>query len=91
MNADDCARTRNLSVEALLRASFFSFDSEQVAGAGTPDNPDDDRFNITAVYPIRVLSPHGDLTGDAKGDILAVSPTGAVRQGAFRSGATRRC
>jgi hypothetical protein len=31
----------------------------------------DDRFNIKAVYPIRVLSPRGDLTGDAKGDILA--------------------
>ena len=78
VNADDCARTRNLSVEALLRASFFSFDSEQVAGAGTSDVADD-RFDITAVYPIRVLSPHGDLTGDAKGDILAVSPAGAVR------------
>jgi hypothetical protein len=79
VNADDCARTRNLSVEALLRASFFSFTSDQVAGAGTPKNLDDDRFNITAVYPIRVLSPIGDLTGDAKGDILAVSPSGAVR------------
>ena len=78
VNADDCARTRNLSVESLLRTSFFSFDSEQVAGAGTSD-VSDDRFDITAVYPIRVLSPHGDLTGDAKGDILAVSPTGAVR------------
>jgi hypothetical protein len=78
VNADDCARTRNLSVEALLRASFFSFDSEQVAGAGSSDVADD-RFDITAVYPIRVLSPHGDLTGDAKGDILAVSPAGAVR------------
>jgi hypothetical protein len=78
VNADDCARTRNLSVEALLRASFFSFDSEQVAGAETSDVADD-RFDITAVYPIRVLSPHGDLTGDAKGDILAVSPAGAVR------------
>ena len=78
VNADDCARTRNLSVEALLRASFFSFNSVQVAGAGTGD-VSDDRFNITAVYPIRVLSPLGDLTGDAKGDILAVSPAGAVR------------
>lgn len=78
VNADDCARTRNLSVEALLRDSFFSFDSDQVAGVGTSDVADD-RFNITAVYPIRVLSPRGDLTGDAKGDILAVSPTGAVR------------
>jgi hypothetical protein len=78
VNADDCARTLNLSVEALLRTSFFSFDSEQVAGAGTGDVADD-RFDITAVYPIRVLSPHGDLTGDAKGDILAISPTGAVR------------
>ncbi|MFM2104586.1 MAG: hypothetical protein RL006_753 [Chloroflexota bacterium] len=78
VNADDCARTRNLSVEALLRASFYAFDSNQVAGAGT-GSPEDDRFDITAVYPIRVLSPRGDLTGDAKGDILAVSPAGAVR------------
>ena len=78
VNADDCARTLNLSVEALLRASFFSFDSEQVGGAGTGD-VSDDRFDITAVYPVRVLSPHGDLTGDAKGDVLAISPTGAVR------------
>ena len=78
VNADDCARTRNLSVEALLRASFFSFDSDQVAGVGT-SSVEDDRFDIKAVFPIRVLSPRGDLTGDAKGDILAVSPAGAVR------------
>ena len=78
VNADDCARSRNLSVEALLRASFYSFDSDQVAGLGT-SSVADDRFNIKAVFPIRVLSPRGDLTGDAKGDILAVSPAGAVR------------
>ena len=78
VNADECARARNLSVEALLRASFFAFDSDQVAGVGT-SSVEDDRFNIKAVYPIRVLSPRGDLTGDAKGDILAVSPAGAVR------------
>ena len=78
VNADDCARARNLSVEALLRASFYSFDSDQVAGVGT-SSVADDRFDIKAVFPIRVLSPRGDLTGDAKGDILAVSPAGAVR------------
>ena len=78
VNADDCARTRNLSVESLLRASFFAFDSDQVEGVET-SSVADDRFNIKAVFPIRVLSPHGDLTGDAKGDILAVSPAGAVR------------
>jgi hypothetical protein len=78
VNADDCARSRSLSVEALLRASFYSFDSDQVAGAGT-SSVADDRFNITSVYPIRVLSPRGDLTGDAKGDVLAVSPSGSVR------------
>ena len=78
VNADDCARARNLSVEALLRASFYSFDSDQVEGVGT-SSVADDRFNIKSVYPIRVLSPRGDLTGDAKGDILAVSPAGAVR------------
>ncbi len=78
VNADDCARSRNLSVEALLRASFYSFDSDQIAGVGT-SSVEDDRFNITAVFPIRVLSPRGDLTGDAKGDILAVSPVGVVR------------
>ena len=78
VNADDCARSRSLSVEALLRASFYSFDSDQVAGAGT-SSVADDRFDIKAVYPIRVLSPRGDLTGDAKGDILAVSPAGSVR------------
>ena len=78
VNADDCARTKNLSVESLLRASFFAFDSDQVEGVGT-SSVADDRFNIKAVFPIRVLSPRGDLTGDAKGDILAVSPAGAVR------------
>ena len=78
VNADDCARTRNLSVEALLRASFFAFDSDQVEGVET-SSVADDRFNIKAVFPIRVLSPRGDLTGDAKGDILAVSPAGGVR------------
>ena len=78
VNADACARDQNLSVEALLRASFFSFDGDQVAGAGTADISDD-RYDITSVTPIRVISPSGDLTGDAKGDLLAVSPAGAVR------------
>jgi hypothetical protein len=38
VNADDCARTRNLSVEALLRASFFSraFSTRRHASNGPP-------------------------------------------------------
>ena len=78
VNADACAREQNLSVEALLRDSFFSFDADQVEGVGTSDIADD-RYTINVVTPIRVLSPSGDLTGDAKGDLLAVSSTGAVR------------
>ncbi len=78
VNADACARDQNLSVEALLRASFFSWDADQVEGIGTSTIADD-RYDITAVTPIRVISPSGDLTGDAKGDLLAVSPDGAVR------------
>jgi hypothetical protein len=78
VNADACARDQNLSVDALLRASFFSWEGDRVQGVDTADTSDD-RYDITAVTPVRVISPTGDLTGDAKGDLLAVSPSGAVR------------
>jgi hypothetical protein len=78
VNADDCARSRNLTVEALLRESFYSWEGDMVEGSGTASVADD-RYDITAVYPIRVLSPHGDLTGDARGDLAVFSPAGSMR------------
>ena len=78
VNADDCVRSDGLTVEALLREMFYAWDADLSEGGGTSDIADD-RYNINSVTPIRLLTPGGDLTGDAKGDILAVSPTGAVR------------
>ncbi len=78
VNADDCVRTQGLSVEALLRESFFSWEGDQVEGADT-SSVADDRYDITAVYPVRILSPHGDLTGDALGDLAVFSPAGSIR------------
>lgn len=78
VNADDCARSRKLTVEGLLRESFFAWEGDMVEGADT-STVSDDRYNITAVYPVRVLSPHGDLTGDAAGDLAVFSPSGTLR------------
>lgn len=78
VNADDCARNEGLTVEALLREVFFSWEGDLVSGGGTSSIADD-RYNISAVIPIRLLSPGGDVTGDARGDLVAFSPSGAVR------------
>jgi hypothetical protein len=78
VNADDCARNQGLTVEALLREVFFSWEADLVQGAGTSSIADD-RYNISAITPIRLLSPGGDVTGDARGDLVAFSPSGAVR------------
>ena len=78
VNADDCARSEGMTVEALLREVFFSWEAELVAGAGTSSIADD-RYDISVITPIRVLSPSGDVTGDARGDLVAFSPAGSVR------------
>jgi hypothetical protein len=57
---------------------FYAWDAELSEGGGTSDIADD-RYNINAVTPIRLLTPGGDLTGDARGDILAFSPAGALK------------
>ena len=78
INADDCVRSDGLTVEALLREIFYSWEGELSQGGGTSDIADD-RYDISAITPIRLLTPGGDLTGDARGDILAFSPTGALK------------
>ena len=78
VNADDCARSRGLTVEALLRESFYSWEGDMVEGQNTASVADD-RYDITAVFPIRVLSPHADFTGDARGDLAVFSPAGTMR------------
>ena len=75
MNAESCARTYKLSVEQLLRASFFSWSGSLVAGAGTSSIADD-RYRIDALTPLRIVSPAADLTGDGRGDLVATAPNG---------------
>ena len=78
VNADDCVRSQGYTVEALLREMFYAWDADLVAGGGT-SSLEDDRYNINSITPIRLLTPGGDLTGDARGDILAFSPAGALK------------
>lgn len=78
VNAESCARERGLSTEELLRASFFSWDGELVAGAGS-SSIGDDRYRIDWIRPIRVVSPATDASGDGRGDLLADSGGGVVR------------
>jgi hypothetical protein len=75
MNADSCARSYNLSVEQLLRASFFAWDGTLVAGGGTSSIADD-RYSINSLTPLRIVSPAADLTGDGGGDLIASAPNG---------------
>lgn len=77
MNAESCARTYKLSVEQLLRASFFSWSGTLVAGGGTSSIADD-RYRIDAVTPLRIVSPAADLTGDGRGDLVASAPNGSL-------------
>jgi hypothetical protein len=75
MNAESCARTYKLSVEQLLRASFFAWSGTLVAGGGTSSIADD-RYQIDALTPLRIVSPAADLTGDGRGDLVATAPNG---------------
>jgi hypothetical protein len=75
MNAETCARTYKLSVEQLLRASFFAWDGTRVAGGDTSSIADD-RYRVDSFTPLRIVSPAADLTGDGRGDLVAAAPNG---------------
>jgi hypothetical protein len=68
-NADTCAKERGWTTEELLRQSFFSWEGE---GSGSGN------WTLSAVTPIRLVSPATDLTGDGRGDLLATNAAGSL-------------
>ena len=79
-NADACAKKYQLSVEELLRWTFWQAD-----GTATGPTPYSTKkypssyFRINSIEPVKIISPGIDLTGDGKGDFIATGPDGSVK------------
>ena len=80
MNADSCAKERNLSVEELIRNVWYTLDgtatgetSYSVAGSRAY------KYTINWIEPNRIISPGIDVTGDGKGDFTAIGADGSIK------------
>jgi len=80
MNADSCAKERDLSVEELIRNVWYTLDgtatgetSYSVSGSRAY------KYTINWVEPNRIISPGIDVTGDGKGDFTAIGADGSIK------------
>jgi hypothetical protein len=80
MNADSCAKERNLSVEELIRNVWYTLDgtatgetSYSVSGSRAY------KYTINWIEPNRIISPGIDVTGDGKGDFTAIGADGSIK------------
>ena len=74
-NADSCAKDYNLSVEELIRYTWFTVDANKRGRMA------DGRFTykINWVEPNRIISAGIDITGDGKGDFAALGADGSIK------------
>jgi len=80
MNADSCAKERNLSVEELIRNVWYTLDG--TATGETSYSKSGSRaykYTINWIEPNRIISPGIDVTGDGKGDFTAIGPDGSIK------------
>jgi hypothetical protein len=80
MNADSCAKERNLSVEELIRNVWYTLDG--TATGETSYSKSGSRaykYTINWVEPNRIISPGIDVTGDGKGDFAAIGADGSIK------------
>ena len=80
MNADSCAKEKDLSVEELIRNVWYTLDgtatsetSYSVSGSRAY------KYTINWVEPNRIISPGIDVTGDGKGDFTAIGADGSIK------------
>jgi LysM repeat protein len=80
MNADTCAKEKDLSVEELIRYVWYTVDADATgetsySKAGSRAY----KYRINWVEPNRIISPGIDVTGDGKGDFTAIGPDGSIK------------
>jgi hypothetical protein len=80
MNADTCAKEKNLSVEELIRYVWYTVDGDATgetsySKAGSRAY----KYRINWVEPNRIISPGIDVTGDGKGDFTAIGADGSIK------------
>ena len=80
MNADSCAKERNLSVEELIRYVWYTVDGT-ATGETSYSVPGSRayKYHINWVEPNRIISPGIDVTGDGKGDFTAIGADGSIK------------
>ena len=80
MNADSCAKQRNLSVEELIRNVWYTVDGT-ATGETSYSRPGSRayKYTINWIEPNRIISPGIDVTGDGKGDFTALSADGSIK------------
>ena len=80
MNADTCAKEKDLSVEELIRYVWYTVDGDATgetsySKAGSRAY----KYRINWVEPNRIISPGIDVTGDGKGDFTAIGADGSIK------------
>ena len=80
MNADTCAKEKDLSVEELIRYVWYTVDGDATgetsySKAGSRAY----KYRINWVEPNRIISPGIDVSGDGKGDFTAIGADGSIK------------
>lgn len=80
MNADTCAKEKDLSVEELIRYVWYTVDAN-ATGETSYSKPGSRayKYRINWVEPNRIISPGIDVTGDGKGDFTAIGADGSIK------------
>jgi LysM repeat protein len=80
MNADTCAKEKDLSVEELIRYVWYTVDAD-ATGETSYSVPGSRayKYRINWVESNRIISPGIDVTGDGKGDFTAIGADGSIK------------
>jgi LysM repeat protein len=80
MNADTCAKEKDLSVEELIRYVWYTVDAN-ATGETSYSKPGSRayKYKINWVESNRIISPGIDVTGDGKGDFTAIGADGSIK------------
>ena len=80
MNADTCAKEKDLSVEELIRYVWYTVDAN-ATGETSYSKPGSRayKYRINWVESNRIISPGIDVTGDGKGDFTAIGADGSIK------------
>jgi hypothetical protein len=80
MNADTCAKEKDLSVEELIRYVWYTVDANATSETSySVPGSRAYKYSINWVEPNRIISPGIDVTGDGKGDFTAIGANGSIK------------